>query len=136
MGKAPVHASASSSEEEDGDDSDADAGSPALAERLRMTMETEEAAFYEAQDKFLQTQRELLKECPGTKERKLKLHSANLKPRGAPKTKEERMASMRTYLARETQLHGDEFGPKFYEAGAANANGGSASNGMGATVSR
>merc|ERR1711966_13926 len=135
VGNSPRHASASSSEEEDDDDSDADAGPPARAKRLRMAMATQKVAFYKAQDKYLQYQRELMKECPGTKLQKLKLHSANLKPRGAPKTKEEKLASMRTSLARETQLHGDDFGPMFYKAGAVHGNGGSASNGMRATVS-
>lgn len=136
VGNSPRHASASSSEEEDDDDSDADAGPPARAKRLRMAMATQKVAFYKAQDKFLQYQRDLLKECPGTKPEKLMLRALYPRPKSAPMTPAQKLENMKAQMARETQLHGDNFGPGYYAAGAAYANGGGGSNGMGATVSR
>lgn len=153
--KRSAEASTSGSEEEDDDDSDADAGSPPPAKTAggkgtmamlqesrddrikgyKSKMAEAEKSFYHSQKEFNNAQNALMKECPGKKRRRLRLLAAN------PKTKTrmtlaQKRESLATSEARRLKRDGVEFGPMYHARGGMDANGGSASNGMGSAPCR
>jgi|SaaInlV_125m_DNA_1040241.scaffolds.fasta_scaffold23829_2 hypothetical protein len=152
VGKGDAEASASSSEEEDDDDSGADAGSPAPAKRAggkgsmawqkgsRQDLKRKRAEAFDAcvdsQRHFHEVQRVLCDKFPDTKRIKLRLVSANLPREKSLKTPEEQKAITLANEQRRWKLHGEEFSAGYFTKGAVNANGGSSSNGGGATVYR
>jgi hypothetical protein len=152
VGKGDAEASASSSEEEDDDDSVAGAGPRAPAKRAggkgsmawqngsRQDLKSKRAEAFDAcvdsQRHFHEVQRVLCEKFPDTKRIKVRLVSANPPREKSSKTPEEQKAIALANEQRRWARHGDEFSPAYDHAGAVNANGGSSSNGGGATVCR
>jgi hypothetical protein len=150
-GKGDAEASASSSEEEDDDDSHADAGARAPAktaggkgtmawqEGSRYDLKRKRAQAYEAcmetQRYFHRVQNVLCEKFPDIKPIKVRLVSAKPKEKSL-KTPEERKAITLANEERRFQQHGVDFSEGYHTKGAVNANGGSSSNGGGATVCR